>query len=304
MDNWKTRKDHSGFTLMEMLIVVAMIAVLVAISIPIFTNILEKSRESTDLANVRAAYAEVLVAACLDDSENAEKTVALKQKVDGWQSADTVNIGGIVHSTGDGDTPNWKGDPIGGGVCQVSYSADMGVILNWKGGGSGSKPNRYGDLLGPLINSGMLDKNFSDGFGLQGATGYEVDSFAGTKRVQGITANQEGTLLAQPGCSWGYYGNAPQGKHNLFWSSVDISKLSPTESAPVSVPVIIAASNGKNVKFYVTETSVISKGKYNALASSATYRQYMTGTTYSTLEEAYAAYEQAVAQGPYKDTLQ
>lgn len=58
MDNWKTRKDHSGFTLMEMLIVVAMIAVLVAISIPIFTNILEKSRESTDLANVRSAYAE------------------------------------------------------------------------------------------------------------------------------------------------------------------------------------------------------------------------------------------------------
>ena len=300
MDNWKTRKDHSGFTLMEMLIVVAMIAVLVAISIPTFTNILEKSRESTDLANVRSAYAEVLVAACLDDSENAEKTVALKQKVDGWQSADTVNIGGIVHSTGQGDTPNWKGDPVGGGVCQVSYSADVGVILNWKGGGSGFKPNRYGDLLGPLKNSGMLDKNFSDGFGLQGATGYEVDSLAGTKRVQGITDNLDGTLLAQSGCSWGYYGNAPQGNHNLFWSSVDISKLSPS----TKVPVIIAASNGKNVKFYVTETSVISKGKYNALASATTYTQYMTGTTYSTLEEAYAAYEKAVAQGPYKDTLQ
>ena len=43
MDNWKTRKDHSGFTLMEMLIVVAIIAVLVAISIPIFVNILEKA---------------------------------------------------------------------------------------------------------------------------------------------------------------------------------------------------------------------------------------------------------------------
>ena len=300
MDNWETRKDHSGFTLMEMLIVVAMIAVLVAISIPIFTNILEKSRESTDLANVRSAYAEVLVAASLDDSENAEKTVALKQKVDGWQSADTVNIGGIVHSTGQGDTPNWKGDPVGGGVCQVSYSADVGVILNWNGG-SGPQPNRYGDLLGPLKNSGLLDKDTSDGFGLQGATGYEIDSLAGTQRVQGIKDNLDGTLLAQPGCSWGYYGNAPQGKHNLFWSSVDISKLSPTESAPVSVPVIIAASNGK---FYVTETSVISKGKYNALASSATYSQYMTGTTYSTLEEAYTAYEQAVAQGPYKDTLQ
>ena len=296
MDNWKIRKDHSGFTLMEMLIVVAMIAVLVAISIPIFVNILEKSRESTDLANVRSAYAEVLAAACLDDSENAEKTVALKQKVDGWQSADTVNIGGIVHSTGQEDTPNWKGDPVGGGVCQVSYSADVGVILNWNGG-TGPQPNRYGDLLGPLKNSGMLDRDTSDGFGLQGAQNYEIDSLAGTKRVQGIADNLDGTLLAQPGCSWGYYGNAPQGKHNLFWSSVDISKLSPS----TSVPVIIAASSGK---FYVTETSIIKKGKYNALASSVTYKNYMTGTTYGTLEEAYAAYEKAVAQGPYKDTLQ
>ena len=296
MDNWKTRKDHSGFTLMEMLIVVAMIAVLVAISIPTFTNILEKSRESTDLANVRSAYAEVLAAACLDDSENAEKTVALKQKVDGWQSADTVNIGGIVHSTGQGDTPNWKGDPVGGGVCQVSYNADVGVILNWKGG-TGPQPNRYGDLLGPLTSSGMLDRDTSDGFGLQGAQNYEIDSLAGTKRVQGIADHLEGTLLAQSGCSWGYYGNAPQGKHNLFWSSVDISKLSPS----TSVPVIIAASDKK---FYVTETSIINKGKYNALASSVTYKKYMTGTTYGTLEEAYAAYEKAVAQGPYKDTLQ
>lgn len=296
MDNWKTRKDHSGFTLMEMLIVVAMIAVLVAISIPTFTNILEKSRESTDLANVRSAYAEVLAAACLDDSENAEKTVALKQKVDGWQSADTVNIGGIVHSTGQGDTPNWKGDAVGGGVCQVSYSADVGVILNWKGG-TGPQPNRYGDLLGPLTSSGMLDRDTSDGFGLQGAQNYEIDSLAGTKRVQGIAGNLDGTLLAQSGCSWGYYGNAPQGKHNLFWSSVDISKLSPS----TSVPVIIAASDKK---FYVTETSIIKKGKYNALASAVTYKKYMTGTTYGTLEEAYAAYEKAVAQGPYKDTLQ
>ena len=89
----------------------------------------------------------------------------------------------------------------------------------------------------------------------------------------------------------------PQGKHNLFWSSVDISKLSPL----TSVPVIIAASNGK---FYVTETSIIKKGNYNALASAVTYKNYMTGTTYGTLEEAYAAYEKAVAQGPYKDTLQ
>ena len=52
------KRNRSGFTLMEMLIVIALIAVLIAIAIPVFASQLEKSREATDLANVRAAYAQ------------------------------------------------------------------------------------------------------------------------------------------------------------------------------------------------------------------------------------------------------
>ena len=63
--------DNKGFTLAELLIVVAIIAVLVAISIPIFTTQLEKSREATDLANVRSAYAEVMTAAITEDTTSA-----------------------------------------------------------------------------------------------------------------------------------------------------------------------------------------------------------------------------------------
>ena len=43
---------------MEMLIVVAIIAVLIAIAIPVFTTQLEKSRDTTSIANVRSAYAQ------------------------------------------------------------------------------------------------------------------------------------------------------------------------------------------------------------------------------------------------------
>jgi len=65
----KAKENKKGFTLAELLIVVAIIAVLVAISIPIFTSQLEKSREATDLANLRAAYAEASVNAL--DSKNS-----------------------------------------------------------------------------------------------------------------------------------------------------------------------------------------------------------------------------------------
>jgi prepilin-type N-terminal cleavage/methylation domain-containing protein len=49
--------NKKGFTLAELLIVVAIIGVLVAISIPIFTSQLKKARLATNQANARAAYA-------------------------------------------------------------------------------------------------------------------------------------------------------------------------------------------------------------------------------------------------------
>ena len=53
-------KNTKGFTLMEMLIVVAIIAVLVAIAIPTFTKSLNDARVATDKANIRSGYASVM----------------------------------------------------------------------------------------------------------------------------------------------------------------------------------------------------------------------------------------------------
>ncbi len=50
-------RNKKGFTLAELLIVVAVIGVLVAISIPIFTMQLRKARLAVNQANARAAYA-------------------------------------------------------------------------------------------------------------------------------------------------------------------------------------------------------------------------------------------------------
>ena len=82
----KAKKNKKGFTLAELLIVVAIIAVLVAISIPIFTSQLEKSRDAVTVANLRAAYAEAS-SEYLTSSTNGggsdepiKKTVAFKGK--------------------------------------------------------------------------------------------------------------------------------------------------------------------------------------------------------------------------------
>lgn len=55
--NMNVKKNKKGFTLMEMLIVVAIIAVLVAIAIPVLSNNLHKAKVAADWANLRAYYA-------------------------------------------------------------------------------------------------------------------------------------------------------------------------------------------------------------------------------------------------------
>lgn len=52
-----TEKKQNGFTLMEMLIVVAVIAVLAAVAIPTISKSVHRSQEMADVANVRAYYA-------------------------------------------------------------------------------------------------------------------------------------------------------------------------------------------------------------------------------------------------------
>ena len=83
--------NKKGFTLAELLVVVAIIGVLVAISIPIFTSQLEKAREATDMANVRAAYAEVATSYLTD---NKGKTVEVKitSNTKDWKSDSTAEL--------------------------------------------------------------------------------------------------------------------------------------------------------------------------------------------------------------------
>lgn len=103
----KLRKNEKGFTLAELLIVVAIIGVLVAISIPIFTSQLKKARLATNQANARAAHA-ALVAELLDKQKTAgeaDYTVSTS-KID--PSNDTVTALAITT-----DPSDWKVNDTG-----------------------------------------------------------------------------------------------------------------------------------------------------------------------------------------------
>ena len=72
----------------------AIIAVLVSVSVPVFASQFEKSREATDAAKIRAAFVKVMSDAILDPDNDPTNSVSLVQTQKGRQSSCITNIGG------------------------------------------------------------------------------------------------------------------------------------------------------------------------------------------------------------------
>ena len=117
------KKKRKGFTLAELLIVVAIIAVLVAIRIPILTSQLDKSREATDAANIRVQYAQVMAEAItVDGNVNIDgkdfEKINLRQKQPDWQTETIPNsLGNFSVIEGIPGTQAW-----------VEYHADTETV--------------------------------------------------------------------------------------------------------------------------------------------------------------------------------
>ena len=111
----RAEKEKRGFTLAELLVVVAIIGVLVAISIPIFTTQLEKARRSVDLYNARAVES-VLVNAINDGSV---------QIAPGTNTNDAYGIWVTIKREGN---ENWPQNYKQSG--NVFYGANRGIIIN------------------------------------------------------------------------------------------------------------------------------------------------------------------------------
>ncbi len=106
------KKNNSGFSLVELIIVIAIMAVLIGVLAPQFVKNVEKSRESTDLQNI----AEVKTAI---ETYAADKQLAggkaITVTISGGASG-TIKVAGAGYTTNDlleygiADTQNCKSD--------------------------------------------------------------------------------------------------------------------------------------------------------------------------------------------------
>ena len=296
---------NKGFTLIELIVVVSILAVLVGLLAPAYSKYIERSRESVDLANVRSAYDELMIEAATEN-QTTTKIVPLKQKIAGWQSMNTVSIGGISHTNGDADTEHWIGDPVKGGACEVSLT-ENGVLFNWKGGSGNSTKKYFFDinenLDEPIQKSGVLDELIK-----ANNKYFEIDSNCpNSSMLPSVLSNIKEDSLLKNG-TWAYLGSASNNsKRYLFWTSVNTD----TVRANRTIPVIISTADNK---FYVSETTTAvrnNKGEsYVTIAKHLTDSDHQqlinAGTKYATLKDAYDAYAKLVTEGKYKnykDTL-
>ena len=70
------KMNKKGFTLIEMLVVIAIIAVLVSIIVPTVSSATKKARYATDAANLRSALAECEIAYLTSGETDAKTFIA------------------------------------------------------------------------------------------------------------------------------------------------------------------------------------------------------------------------------------
>lgn len=170
------RRNRKGFTLAELLIVVAIIAVLVAISIPIFTSQMTKAKIAVDQSNVRSAKAAAAAEYMTNDESgdvkyiyDGSKVIKLGDNSSSNTSDMTADLRNLLSKDGYGKTPGKynskeetgaKGSPENGYI-EVTINGDKNnkISAEWVSNISINKGNLSKQSLADQLKNSNLDKS-------------------------------------------------------------------------------------------------------------------------------------------------
>ena len=176
------KEQNKGFTLAELLIVVAIIAVLVAISIPIFTSQLKKARLAANKANARSALSAAM-AEFIDAPEKDKADTIANNSLHMYFRYDTAT-GQCTYLGAWATSPDW-----GQGKTFTSF-ANIGYKPGFSGLGISSVSQWTEDTTSQVQVVGQVKQN--------SATGVLTDR---TYRYWDVAMQGDGTFTALV-CLW------------------------------------------------------------------------------------------------------
>ena len=123
-------RKNSGFTLIEMLIVVAIIAILIMVSIPMISSALERAKVATDSANERSAMATAFITYM-----TTEDTSTLKNKTFIYYVDDTQGKLDSSSATSAGKTDYGQCSDHAGEHIIIAFGDDdvSEITITWSG---------------------------------------------------------------------------------------------------------------------------------------------------------------------------
>ncbi len=90
---FKFMKSKKGFTLVELMIVVVIMAILVAVAVPIFSAVTKNARTKTCVSNMREIVSQITNKA-MSEGKNYEGTISYKADEDGKVAVDDITDDG------------------------------------------------------------------------------------------------------------------------------------------------------------------------------------------------------------------
>jgi type IV pilus assembly protein PilA len=151
-----SRKAQQGFTLIELMIVIAIIGILAAIAIPAYQDYLIRSQVSEGLAMASAAKASVSEYYANHGTwpaNNSEAGLGAAGTIDGkYVSAISVAGGGITVSYG--NNANTTLDPA---TVGLTPGASVNGDVIWRCG-DGANPSGWGSIVGTDGNTSIANK--------------------------------------------------------------------------------------------------------------------------------------------------